>query len=336
MKADKKFMRAALAEARKGAGRTLPNPAVGCVIVRNSRILSRGWHHAAGCPHAEIEALKALKTSARDATVYVTLEPCSTHGRTPPCTEALLRAGVARVVYGATDPNPKHAGRARRILTRAGVTVTNGVLAEECEALNVEWNKWIATGLPYVIAKAGMTLDGRINSPPESRWITSPTSRRDAMNLRRRVQAILVGGGTVRDDNPKLTIRDGKAGQQPLRVVWSKTGRLPKKAHLFTDEHKDRTIVLKGMSLRAALRNLGKRGVVSILVEGGARVLGEAFDRRLVDEVCFYMAPLVTGGPTPTVGGLGVKDNESAIRLDQTEFRRVGPDVRLTGKVVRS
>ncbi len=329
-------MRAALVEARKGVGKTLPNPAVGCVIVRNGRILSRGWHRAAGCPHAEIEALKALKGRVKAATVYVTLEPCSTQGRTPPCTGALLQAEAARVVYGATDPNPKHAGKAKKILTRAGVAVTSGVLAAECEALNAEWNKWIATGMPYVIAKAGMTLDGRINSPPESRWITSAASRRDAMNLRRRVQAILVGGGTVRDDNPKLTIRGGKATQQPLRVVWTKTGRLPVMAHLFTDEHKDRTIVLKGMSLRAALRDLGRRGVVCVLIEGGAHVLGEAFDRQLVDEVCFYMAPLITGGPTPTVGGRGVKDNENAIRLAETEFRRIGADVRLTGKVVRS
>lgn len=336
MQADEKFMREALKEARKGLGKTLPNPAVGAVIVKNGRIVARGWHHAAGCPHAEIEALRGLKGPARGATIYVTLEPCSTQGRTPPCTGAILAAGLGRVVYGATDPNPKHAGRAKVLLERAGIRVTSGVLAKACDELNVEWNTWIATGRPYVIAKAGMTLDGRINSPPESRWITSPASRRDAMNLRRRVQAILVGGGTVRDDNPKLTIRGGQVKQQPLRVVWTKSGKLPAKAHLFTDEHKDRTVVLKGMSLRAALRELGRRGVVSVLIEGGARVLGEAFDRELVDEVCFYMAPMISGGPTPTVGGLGVKDNASAWRLTDQRFERIGSDVRLTGRIARS
>lgn len=330
-------MRAALAEARRGVGRTLPNPAVGCVIVRNGRILSRGWHRAAGCPHAEIEALRGLQSDPKGATAYVTLEPCSTHGRTPPCTDALIAAGVARVVYGSTDPNPKHVGRAAKLLKKAGIAVTSGVLAAECDALNTEWNKWIATGLPYVIAKAGMTLDGRISSPPEGRWITSAASRRDAMNLRRRVQAVLVGGGTVRDDNPKLTIRGGgKTARQPWRVVWSKSGRLPAQAHLFTDEHRDRTLVLKGMSLRAALRDLAGRGIVSVLVEGGARVLGEAFDRGLVDEVCFYMAPLISGGPTPTVGGRGVGETASAIRLEASHFQRIGSDVRLTGRVSRN
>lgn len=336
MQADEKFMCEALKEARKGLGKTLPNPAVGAVIVKNGRILARGWHHAAGCPHAEIEALKALKGPAKGATIYITLEPCSTQGRTPPCTGAILAAGLARVVYGATDPNPKHAGRAKVLLKQAGIRVTSGVLAEACEELNVEWNTWIATGRPYVIVKAGMTLDGRINSPPESRWITSAASRRDAMNLRRRVQAILVGGGTVRDDNPKLTIRGGQMTQQPLRVVWTKSGKLPAKAHLFTDEHKNRTVVLKGMSLLAALWELGRRGVVSVLIEGGARVLGEAFDRELVDEVCFYMAPIISGGPTPTVGGLGARDNASAWRLKDQKFQRIGGDVRLTGRIARS
>ena len=336
MQADEKFMREALKEARKGLAKTLPNPAVGAVIVKNGRILARGWHRAAGRPHAEIEALRNLKGSAKGATIYITLEPCSTHGRTPPCTEAILSAGLSRVVYGATDPNPKHAGRAQRILSRHGIKVASGVLAEECTDLNLEWNTWIATGRPYVIAKAGMTLDGRINSPPESRWITSAASRRDAMNLRRRVQAILVGGGTVRDDNPKLTIRGGQVIQQPLRVVWSRSGRLPETAHLFTDEHRDRTVVLQGLSLSKALRELGKRGVVSVLIEGGARVLGEAFDRKLVDEICFYMAPLLCGGPTPTVGGLGAKDNDHATRLTGIKFQRIGSDLRMTGRVIKN
>ena len=180
-----------------------------------------------------------------------------------------------------------------------------------------------------------MTLDGRINSPPESRWISSEASRRDAMKLRSSAQAILVGGETIRGDDPHLTVRGVRIPLQPLRVVWTKSGRLPKNARIFTDEHRDRTVVFSNVSLRSVLRELGRRGIASVLVEGGARVLGEAFDRSLVDEVYFYLAPMLTGGPTPTVGGRGAPDVEHAIHLSDSRFSRIGPDVRLTGSVVR-
>lgn len=327
-------MREALAEARKGLGKTHPNPAVGAVVVRGDRIVGRGWHHAAGRPHAEIEALKDAG-SARGATLYVTLEPCSTTGRTPPCTQALVDAGVSRVVYGATDPNPRHAGRAAAILRRSGISVTHGVLADECAALNRAWNKWIATGMPHVIAKAGMTLDGRISSPPGQRWITSAASRRDAMRLRASAQAILVGGETVRTDDPQLTVRGIRGATQPLRAVWTRSGRLPAKAKIFTDAFRDRTLVFRGQSLRAALRALGRRGVACVLIEGGGRVLGEAFDRKLVDEICFYMAPLLAGGPVPAVGGRGVGSNAEALALHDIQFTPIGNDVRLTARVER-
>ncbi|HWB60221.1 MAG TPA: bifunctional diaminohydroxyphosphoribosylaminopyrimidine deaminase/5-amino-6-(5-phosphoribosylamino)uracil reductase RibD, partial [Chthoniobacteraceae bacterium] len=191
---DEKYMRLALREAAKGIGHTSPNPAVGAVLVsRAGKILARGWHHAAGCPHAEIEALGKTR-HARGATLYVTLEPCSTRGRTPPCTEAIIAAGIARVVIGAIDPNPAHAGRAVKILKRAGIAVTTGLLAAECAALNRPFNKWIVTGMPYVYAKAGMSLDGRIaRQPGEGQWITSPASRAHVQKLRARVDAILIG-----------------------------------------------------------------------------------------------------------------------------------------------
>lgn len=335
MTPDEKFLRAAMAEARKGIGKTLPNPAVGAVIVKNGRILARGWHRAARKPHAEIEALNALGLDrAKGATLYVTLEPCSTRGRTPPCTGAIIRAGFARVVFGATDPNPLHAGRAKNLLRAAGISVTQGVLANECAALNTAWNKWISSGLPYVIAKAGMTLDGRISSPPGERWITNEASRRDAMKLRASVHAVLVGGGTVRADDPKLTVRGIKVVQQPLRVVLTKSGRLPRNAQLFCDEFRNRTVVFKNTSLRAALCTLARRGVVSVLIEGGARVLGEAFDRGLVDEVHFYMAPMLNGGPTPTAGGLGAANSRSGLRLRDVAYSRIGSDVKMTGKII--
>ncbi len=326
-------MRAAWEEARKGLGHTSPNPAVGAVIVKNRRILARGFHRAAGKPHAEIEAIRALPSPAhaRGATLYVTLEPCSTTGRTPPCTDAIVRLGFARVVYGATDPNPAHAGRAAALLTAAGVAVTAGVLADACAGLNAAWNHWIATGHPYVIAKWAMSLDGRISSHPEARWLTSPEARQDAMALRAGVDAILVGGGTVRVDDPKLTVRGIPGARQPWRVVLSRSGRLPTGAHLFTDRHRDRTLVFSREPLAHVLAALGRMEVTSVLIEGGGRTLGEAFDARLVHEAVIYMAPQLLGGPVPAVGGLGVASNEEALRLRDVTYQRIGDDVRIRG-----
>jgi diaminohydroxyphosphoribosylaminopyrimidine deaminase/5-amino-6-(5-phosphoribosylamino)uracil reductase len=334
---DDALMRAALAEARKGLGKTGPNPAVGAVISKNGKILSLGWHRGAGKPHAEIEALRNLKNRslARGATLHVTLEPCSTQGRTPPCTGAIIQAGFARVVFGATDPNPKHAGRAKKILEDVGIQTLGGILGEECSLLNRAWNKWIATGLPFVTAKAGMSLDARIASPPDRRWITSEAARRDAMRLRAECGAVLVGAETVRTDNPQLTIRGLRVKEQPFRAVWSRSGHIPSDCHLLTDEHRDRTIVYKGKPLAAVLQDLGKRGVQHVLIEGGGKTLGEALDRRLIDRIVFYIAPVLLGGPTPALGGHGVPSNESALQLKNPTYRRIGPDLRVEGEVHR-
>lgn len=330
------FMKAALAEARKGAGRTHPNPAVGAVVVKNGRILSKGWHHAAGMPHAEIEAIARLKklSDARGATLYVTLEPCSTHGRTPPCTQAIIDAGICRLVYGARDPNPLHAGRADRILKKAGVAVSSGVMEQECALLNEAWNKWISTGLPFVVAKAGMSLDGCIVSPPGRRWITSEESRFDAMKLRATCDAILVGGQTVRTDNPKLTVRGIPRAAQPLRVVWTRSGNLPSRCHLFTDAFRQKTLVYRDKLLREVLQDLAGKGVARLLIEGGGHTLGKAFDLGLVDRVVFYIAPVLTGGGVPAVAGLGAGSNEEGRRLDRVTYRRIGPDLRIEGRVL--
>jgi diaminohydroxyphosphoribosylaminopyrimidine deaminase/5-amino-6-(5-phosphoribosylamino)uracil reductase len=290
----------------------------------------------AGQPHAEIEAIRALKNPAlaRGATLYVTLEPCSTHGRTPPCTAAIAEHGFARVVFGATDPNPAHAGRAKKILRDAGIKVTTGVLSDECTSLNVEWNHWIRTGRPYVIAKCGMSLDGRISSHPESRWITSPASRDDAMQLRARVDAILVGGGTVRADDPQLTVRiPGK--RQPWRVVVTHGGKLPRAAKLFTDTFRDRTIIFERLPLRDVLAALGQMNVTGVLIEGGGRTLGEAFDEGLVNRAVFYVAPQFLGGPTPAIAGNGAANPGLGWALKNPSFERIAEDLRIDGIVYR-
>jgi diaminohydroxyphosphoribosylaminopyrimidine deaminase / 5-amino-6-(5-phosphoribosylamino)uracil reductase len=334
---DEKFMRLALREAERGIGWTSPNPAVGAVIVKDDRVLSKAWHRRAGEPHAEIEALRALRKPelAHRATLYVTLEPCCTHGRTPPCTDAIISAGFRRVVFGATDPNPLHAGYAITILKRAGIEVTHGVLRDECMALNAGFNKWITKGLPLVIAKAGLSVDGRLTRPPaEGQWLTSESSRMDAMRLRAHVDAILIGAGTLRADNPKLTVRGvpGYEEKQPLRVVITRNGHLPKDACVFNDAHRMRTLVYRAKPLRHVLHDLGRRGCTSVLIEGGGELLGSAFDARLVDRVHFYVAPLLCGGPT-VIGGRGVGSTAESVSLANVSYSRIGPDLRITGDV---
>ena len=333
---DEKYMRAALIEARRGLGHTSPNPAVGAVIVRGGRIVARGFHHRAGLPHAEIEALRALKKPglAAGATIYVTLEPCSTHGRTPPCVSAIIAAGFKRVVIGAIDPNPAHAGRGVKLLRAAGIVVTTGVLESECRELNAAFNHWIVTQLPLVIAKAGMSLDGRLTRPPgEGQWLTNASARTDAHRLRAQVDAILIGAETLRADNPRLTVRGVRGARQPWRVVVTRSGKLPKTAHLFTDEHRDRTLVYRGKSLRTVLRDLGRRQITSVLIEGGGQILGEAFDRRLVQRVHFYVAPLLCGGPVVAVGGLGAGSSEESLKIPNPAYAKLGDNLRLTGEV---
>lgn len=335
-----KYLRVALLEAKKGIGCTSPNPAVGAVIVKKGQILSRGWHRRAGALHAEIEALNALpsRSDARGATLYITLEPCSTHGRTPPCTEAIIQAGFRHVVWGATDPNPAHAGRAEKILRAAGIRITTGVLANECTALNTAWNHWITTGTPYVTVKFAMSLDGRIRTPPgTSRLISSAASRRDAMLLRREMDAILVGADTVRVDNPSLTLRGpaARGRQQPWRIVLTRSGQLPAKAKVFTDPHRDRTCVFRSISIPSLLKKLGAMDITSLLVEGGGHVLGAFLDAGAAHRVVAYLCPVVFGGPTPAIAGKGVWDNIQGMRLQNPMFQRIGDDLKIDTTLAR-
>ncbi|MDW8308618.1 MAG: bifunctional diaminohydroxyphosphoribosylaminopyrimidine deaminase/5-amino-6-(5-phosphoribosylamino)uracil reductase RibD [Verrucomicrobiales bacterium] len=258
------FMRRALRLARRGLGCTSPNPTVGALLVQRGRIIGRGWHRRAGQPHAEIEALRDAARrghDARGATLYLTLEPCSTHGRTPPCTDAILAAGIRRVVAGATDPNPRHAGRGFALLRRAGVEVIEGVLAEECAALNEPFNHWIVHRTPFVTVKAAMTLDGKIaTARGESKWITGPAARAHAMKLRFAADAVLVGINTILADDPSLTVRspappDGGRVLKPVRrIVLDALARTPLTARVVSDAHRALTTIV--VSERAPQRRV--------------------------------------------------------------------------------
>lgn len=330
-------MRAALREARRGLGLTSPNPAVGAVLVVGDRIVAKGYHRRAGAAHAEIACLNAYDSAVpKDATLYVTLEPCSTIGRTDACTERIASSGVRNVVIGAIDANPRHAGRGIDVLRARGVNVRTGVLAEECAALNEAFNKWVLTGIPLVIAKCGMTLDGRLTRPAvENSWITNVSARRDAHQLRASVDAILVGAETLRADDPKLTVRGVRgADRQPWRIVITRSGRLPRGAKLFTDHHRARTLVFRRASLSNVLRQLGARDITSVLIEGGGDVLGQALDAQLIDKVRFYIGPILAAGPVPAFAARGARTSANAARLERVTYNRFGSDICVSGYVV--
>lgn len=335
-------MRAALREARRGVGRTAPNPPVGAVIVKNGRLLAAGWHRAAGCPHAEVEAVRRLPDPelARGADLYVTLEPCSTSGRTPPCTDLILRCGFRRVFAGAVDPNPAHAGRGLDILRGAGVEVVTGVCQTECQALIRPFAKLITTGRPWVIAKAAMTLDGSLTLPEaDGRWLSSEPSLKAAARLRSECDAVLIGAGTLRADNPRLTIRTGRSERAPWRVVFAgQNSRLPRDARLFTDAFREKTLVFKGVKPGRVLDELGSRGVMTLLIEGGGETHAAFFSAGLVDEAAFFLTPWIAGGGVPALGGAGGGLFDAAGRwrfsISAARHTRCGPDILCRGLVV--
>lgn len=340
---DDHWMSLALDEARKGVGKTAPNPPVGAVVAKDGVLLGSGWHRAAGLPHAEREALAEVFAThgpdgARGATAYVTLEPCSTHGRTPPCTAGLIEAGVKRVVYACVDRNPAHAGRADELLREAGIEVASGVLAEEAEIILRPFFKVRETGLPWVIWKTAMSLDGRLTRPPgEGQWLTGPESRADVQKLRATVDAILTTGETVRRDRPALTIREPElleGRNQPWRVVFSDHPEsLPQDAPLFVDEWRDRTLVRPRRGLDDTLRRLAsEQGVLSCMTEAGGVFSAALFAAGLVDEVVVYVAPMLCGGPVPALAGPGLPES---LQLSETSFLQLGNDLRIRALVAR-
>jgi diaminohydroxyphosphoribosylaminopyrimidine deaminase/5-amino-6-(5-phosphoribosylamino)uracil reductase len=333
MTEDIRWMQLALTEARNGMGRTAPNPPVGAVIVKDGILLGKGWHRAAGMPHAEREALAdAGQKDLRGATLYITLEPCSTQGRTPPCTQGIIDAGIGRVVYACVDRNPDHAGRANFLLHAAGIEVVSGICQEEAEKLLRPFFKVRETGLPWVIWKSAMSLDGRITRPPgEGQWLTGELARADVQKIRATVDAILTSGETVRRDKPALTIRDPEllAGrQQPWRVVVT-----DRPESIVFQGPMDRTLIRPRGDLREILRNLvSEQGVLTVMVEAGGVFSAALFEAGLIDEVVVYYAPLLCGGPSPGLGGGGLHES---LHLEEIDFKQFGDDVRVRGITVR-
>lgn len=304
MTADEEFLSRALALARKGEGHTRPNPPVGAVVAVGGRIVGEGWHRRCGGDHAEVAAIKdALKRrrSLRGASIFVTLEPCSRPGRVGACTDAIAAAGIARVVYACPDPNPTNRGRARRVLARAGIvcerfdfrSASVGFAKEPFDELIAPFAKHVATGLPFVTVKIAMSLDGRIcDDRGEARWISSDASRRKTGALRERVDAIMVGAETVRRDDPSL-ISHGRRNDDLVRVVVSRSGRLPRKARVFADGAPNRTLVFGDAA--EALRELGRQGMMHVLCEGGMRLAVSLARAGLVDRWISVQAPCVIG-----------------------------------------
>lgn len=336
---DQKFMQLALAEGAKGIGLTAPNPSVGAVIVRGDEVLGRGYHRAAGRAHAEVEAIADARAQGHElegAAIFITLEPCSTTGRTPPCTSALIEAGLSRVVWAAEDSNPNHCGAARRILENQGIEVVSGVLQDEAEHLHRAFLKVQRTGLPWVIVKTAMSLDGRITRPPgEGPWLTGPEARAEVQELRGEVDAILTSGATARADNPRLSYRGTRSEKKPpIRVVISRSPQagLPPTAHLLSDGLPTR---FESGDLRPLLQKLATEGFQSLLIEAGGELVGQLLDQQLIDEWVSYLAPLICGGPHPAVAGQGTVDLEQRPRLMRVESARLGNDLRLRGLIDR-
>lgn len=337
---DEQWMELAIKEARKGQGLSSPNPPVGAVITNDNVLIGSGWHTHAGQLHAEREAITNVskqhgEEALQGATLYVTLEPCSSHGRTPPCTDAIFNAGISRVVYGAQDPNPRHAGRAESLLKSAGIEVMTGVCELECRKLIRPFAKALKTGLPWVILKSAISLDGRITRPAgESQWLSSPESRELVQELRYKSDAIITGGNTLRTDNPALTIRSTKLPQktQPWRMVVTRGRRenLPDNLQVFTDDHAKRTLIQENGDIHQALRTLVEKGCNTVLVEAGGKLMGCFLNEGLVDEVALFYTPMLTGGPDAGFAG-----PVSEIRLREQQFMCIGDDILLRAIIDR-
>lgn len=359
-----KWMELAVFQARSGEGRTAPNPPVGAVIVRDGQVVGQGFHPCAGEPHAEVFALRQAGILAQGATIYVTLEPCSHFGKTPPCADALISAGIHTVYVGISDPNPQVAGRGIERLRAAGIEVHVGLCENECRQLIAAFKKHIETGLPYTVYKSAMTLDGNtatVNG--DSRWVSCSESRQRVHQLRNRVDAIMVGIDTVCHDDPLLNTRlDGETGQDPVRVIVDSHLRMPVNSRMLhqqskavtlvatINEDKDKILALEDagaevlilpatqgkVSLPALWRELGERQIQKLLLEGGATLAGSALNAGLIDQIMVFIAPKLLGGITQhgILNGDSCRLMAEATRIANHHFEQVGDDLLITGDIV--
>lgn len=349
------WMKLALDLAARGRGGVSPNPMVGAVILKGDRIIGQGWHEKRGEAHAEINALRSLKESAQGASLVVTLEPCCHWGKTPPCTQAIIEAGISKVVIAGLDPNPLVAGRGIKILKEAGIEVRQGLLADREAELNKVFRKYMATKRPYVLMKAAMTLDGKIATQSgHSRWISGEASRRKVHELRHAYQAVMVGINTVLADDPQLTCRLGQGSIDPWRVVVDRAGRIPLESELLQtakdiptficcsqDAAEDKLTAMKELGAEVItypgsgripldwlMDELGRKEVDSLLLEGGGGLNGAMLSKDLVDEVALVVAPKMVGGAGPSpVAGEGVQTMAEAWQFQLGAIERIGEDL---------
>lgn len=356
-------MRWTIALALEGTGRTSPNPMVGALVVRNGRVVGEGWHRQAGTPHAEVHALRHAGKRAKGADLYVTLEPCCHTGRTPPCVDAIVAAGIRRVIVGSRDPNPQVDGRGIRQLKKAGIKVVAGVLEESCRKINEAYNKFIVSGVPFVTAKAALSLDGKIAAASgDSKWITNEQARRYVHRLRGQVDAVMVGGGTVRTDDPRLTVRlPGWRGRQPKAIVVDAKLAIPRAAKILKRRCGElivATTACSSMAMRGRLekrghevvlcratpdgrvflphllQEVGKRGITSILLEGGGELFADFFRRELVDRVVCCIAPRLIGGAGKDfLPGLSIARMKDATALADVRIQLLGDNVLVEGEL---
>lgn len=365
---NKEFMQLALRLATRAFGLTSPNPMVGAVLVKNGGIIGQGWHHCAGMPHAEIEALNDARKhghSPQDATLYVTLEPCCTHGRTPPCTEAVIAAGLKQVFISTLDPNPVHSGRGVAILNAAGIETDCGLLGKESARLNEAFNHWIVHRTPWVTVKAAMSLDGKIaTTAGQSKWITGEKSRAFGMKLRLAADAILVGVNTILADNPSLTLRvpaSRQPGKRLRRIILDPKARSPIESNVISDASAALTTIVTTrladkarvqalsehvrvleapetdgwIDLPWLLKRLGAENVTNLLVEGGGETNAGFILPRLAHRIAFFYAPMILGGRTAPKGvaGEGIPSLDDRIQLEDIAWRRLGVDLLLTARI---
>jgi diaminohydroxyphosphoribosylaminopyrimidine deaminase/5-amino-6-(5-phosphoribosylamino)uracil reductase len=358
MISDEQAMQRSLELALNGTGKVSPNPRVGCVIVKNGEIISEGWHKEYGGPHAEVEAIRNATQDVAGATLYVNLEPCSHVGKTPPCTDLIIEKKIKRVVAGMIDPNPEISGKGIQALQNAGIETTVGVLESECQWINRFFVKHITTGQPYVIVKAGQSLDGCIATVyGQSKWITSEESRKISHELRAEVDAVLVGGVTAEKDNPELTVRLAN-GRNPKRIILDSDLSVSLKAKVFSSDDRQNTFVfcrptalskpkatalkISGvnlntagagggdyLNLRAVLEQLVSSNITSVLVEGGARVFSSFASEHLIDEIHLFIAPIAIGSGLHTFSSLSVPSLNIARKFDIRSVSMAGPDVHL-------